>query len=88
MRLPRGVRYGPVRTASRFIPTIAAAAGSGAADGAPSKSGVLPIRPPWSPTSGPFAWARAEHRCKGTVVDLSRGVRVCEAFRTIESPAG
>jgi hypothetical protein len=35
-----------------------------------------------------FAWARKEQRCEGTAVDLADGVRVCEAFHTIDSPAG
>jgi hypothetical protein len=91
MRLPKRVRYNPIRVVHIGKPVHPDYYGSGwfrgrgwgAVAGWGLADPTAMITDEWA-----FAWARKEQRCDGTAVDLAGGVRVCEAFRTLDSPTG
>jgi hypothetical protein len=91
MRLPRGLRYDPIRVVRIGRPIRPDYYGSGwfrgrgwgAVAGWGLADPTAMLTDQWA-----FAWARKEQRCEGTAADLADGVRVCEAFHIFESPAG
>ena len=91
VRLPKGVRYDPIRVVYVGKPIRPEYYGSGwfrgrgwsAFRGWGLADPTAMLTDQWA-----FAWARKKQRCEGTAVDLPQRLRACEVFHTIESPAG
>lgn len=91
LRLPKGLKYNQIRVVHIGKPIHPDYYGSGwfhgrgwsAFQGWGLADPTAMLTDVWA-----FAWARVEQRCDGTSVNLADGVRMCEAFLTIDFAAG
>jgi hypothetical protein len=88
LRLPKGVKYDPIRVVHIGKPIRPEYYGSGWFNGR-GWGGTVPwgVADASGISQWGFGWVRRGRRCDGAATNLANGVRICESYLTVQSPA-